>query len=249
MNRVIAAINSSLAAGPVLAMAKAIAPLLGAEVVAVHVVEEDGQTVASQAEGAGVSLRLLHGEPLAQLTCAVSEADVVALAIGANSHAVGRRVGHLPLAIASATNKPVVVIDPAANPPNRLHRVLIAIEGTASKGKALKRAIQLIEANSLEVVVVHVDDEGSIPSFSDQVQHETDAYAREFVARFLPGLPATRLELRIGTAADEILAVTEQTDAELLAIGWPQVDDGVRGQVARELLERSRIPVLLVATA
>ena len=45
MNRVIAAIDSSLAAGPVLAMAKAVAPYFVATVEAVHVVEGPDQTV------------------------------------------------------------------------------------------------------------------------------------------------------------------------------------------------------------
>jgi len=173
---------------------------------------------------------------------------LVAAVIGAHSHTVGRHTGHVPLAVASSTDKPVIAVPPFATPPPRLRRVMIAIEGTRRKAKELRRAIELIEAGGLEIIVVHVDDEANIPSFNDQVQHETEAYTNEFFARFLPGAPQARLELRIGTAADEILAATEEAEAELLAIGWPPSAHGQRGIVARELLERSQIPMLLVAT-
>ena len=249
MNRVIAAIDSSLAARPVLAMAQAAAPYFAATVEAVHVADGPDQTVQSEADDAGVTLRWLKGDPLEQIGASVADDDVVGLVIGAHRHALGGPAGHLPLALASTTDKPVIVVPPSATPPDRLRRVLVAIEGTTRKAKALKRALGLIDVTGLEIVVVHVDDEASIPMFSDQVQHETDAYAREFFARFLPGLSHARLELRIGVAADEILDAAHEVEAELLAIGWPQTEQPDRGEVARELLDRSPVPVLLVATA
>jgi nucleotide-binding universal stress UspA family protein len=94
-----------------------------------------------------------------------------------------------------------------------------------------------------------VDDEDSMPRFSDQVQHETTEYANEFLARYAPGAPEARLQLRIGDPADEILAAVDELDVDLLAIGWPHSDDPTRGAVARELLDRTRVPVLLVALA
>jgi hypothetical protein len=47
--------------------------------------------------------------------------------------------------------------------------------------------------------------------------------------------------------ADEILDVTDAASADLLAIGWPQDAGDDHGLVARELLDRSRVPLLLVA--
>jgi nucleotide-binding universal stress UspA family protein len=248
MTRVIAAIDSSPAARPVLAMAQAVAPFFGADVEAVHVLDGGVQTAESEADHAGVRLRWLEGDPLEQIAAATAEHDVVALVIGAHGHPVGRHTGHLALAAATATDKPVIVVQPWATPPETLRRVLVAIEGTPGRGRELKRAIALIEASGLEIVVVHVDDESTIPSFSDQVQHEAEAYAHEFFGRFLPGVSHARLELRIGHATDEILAAAEETGAEVLAVGWP-APVGDRGRVARELLERSPVPVLLVAIA
>lgn len=96
---------------------------------------------------------------------------------------------------------------------------------------------------------MHVDDEGSIPSFSDQVQHETDAHGRGVLARNCPGATSARLESRVGVPADEIMATVESLDPALVAVGWPQSDDPSRGAVAREVLDRSRIPVLLIAVS
>jgi len=139
----------------------------------------------------------------------------------------------------------VVVVPPNAEPPQQLHRVLVAMEGTPGKARALQRTIELSTGAGLDIVVVHVDEE--IPSFTDQVQHETAAYAQEFFSRHLVGAPQVRLELRIGVPAIEVLATVEALRPELVAVGWPHTADPDRGAVAREILERSTVPVLLVA--
>jgi nucleotide-binding universal stress UspA family protein len=121
------------------------------------------------------------------------------------------------------------------------------MEAAPGKARALKRAVEVASGAELELVVVHVDDEASIPRFSDQVAHETEAYATEFLARYLPGVPKARLELRIGVPADEILDVTDAAVADILAIGWPPPSEAERGGVAQELLDRSPVPLLLMA--
>ena len=69
----------------------------------------------------------------------------------------------------------------------------------------------------------------------------------EFFARHLPGAPQARLELRIGVPAIEVLSIVESLHPELVAVGWPHAHDPDRGAVAREILDRSPVPVLLVA--
>jgi nucleotide-binding universal stress UspA family protein len=122
------------------------------------------------------------------------------------------------------------------------------MEGTPRDARRLKRAIKLAEHADLEVVVLHVDDESSIPLFSDQVQHETEAYADQFLARFVPGTKHARLELRVGIPVDQILMTADQEEPDILAIGLPHVDDPQRGQVVRSVLDRSHVPLLLVGT-
>jgi nucleotide-binding universal stress UspA family protein len=146
-------------------------------------------------------------------------------------------------------DKPVLMVPPDAHPRDSLQRVVVAMEGTPRKARSVKRAVEVAASAGLELVVVHVDDEASIPLFSDQIQHETDAYAREFLARYCRGAPEARLVLRIGNPAEEILATSETIAPDLLEIGWPHSSDPERGMVAREIVDRSPTPVLLVAVA
>ena len=119
------------------------------------------------------------------------------------------------------------------------------MEGSPGKARALQRTIELSTDAGLEIVVVHVDEE--IPSFTDQVQHETEAYAQEFFARHVLGAPRARLELRIGIPATQVLEAVESLHPDLVGVGWPHTADPNRAAVAREILDRSPVPILLVA--
>lgn len=247
MTKILAAIDNSLAAKPVLAMSAALAAVVGAEVEAIHVVEDEGQTARANAEAYEIPFRQLSGDPFQQIVQQSENEEVVAVVIGARGRRSGRHVGHLAREMADAVDKPILVVPPDAEPPEHLHTVVIAMEASPHKARSLKGAVDVAANADLELVVVHVDDEDSIPSFSDQVAHETDSYAEEFLARYLHGAPKARLELRIGVPADEIIAAADAAMADVLAIGWPQSRDEQRGAVAREVLDRSRIPVLLIA--
>ena len=250
MNKVLAAIDNSAAAQPVLATALMLAPVLDASVEAVHVSDDDGGTAGASAESFEVPFHVVPGNPFDVLMEMATSDDVVAVAVGTRGRPGGPRpAGHLALALASAIDKPVLLVPPDAQTPGSLQRVVLAMEGTPRKARSVKRAVEVVGGAGLELVVVHVDDEASIPLFSDQVQHETDAFAREFLARYCRGAPEARLELRIGDPAEEILAAAEMVAPDLLAIGWPHSSDPERGTVAREILDRSPTPVLLVAVA
>jgi nucleotide-binding universal stress UspA family protein len=249
MRTVIAPIDNSAAARPVLVAASALARVLGADVHAIYVAEDDGQTPRACAESLGVPFTKITGEPLRQIVARAAADDVVAVAIGARRRVNERRIGHMARAVANEIGKPVLVVPPDALPAERLHTVLIAVQGTPATARGIKTVVDVAVGADLEVVVVHVDDEASVPSFSDQTGHETDAYASEFLARYLHGAPKARLEPRIGVPADEILAATDSIAADLLALGWPQSTDEDHGAIAREVLDRSHVPVLLVALA
>jgi len=247
MTRVLAAVDNSAASRAVISMAKVLAPVLGATVEAVHVSEDDGETARESALALSVPFRALDGDPLEQLLSLIASDDVVAGAIGVRglpgSH---RPPGHLALALAERSEKPLLVVPPEARVPEALRRVLIAMEGTPSRPRRLKRALQLVDSFGLDVIIVHVDDRDSIPAFSDQVQHETDAYADAFLAQYASGLHRSQLELRIGEPVDEIVVVAESSGADIVAMGFPAGAGPDHGQTAREFLRRHRGPTLLV---
>jgi nucleotide-binding universal stress UspA family protein len=249
MTSVIAAIDNSAAARPVLAAALALGDVLGAGVEAIHVTEDDGHTARASAKHLGVPFRRLPGDPLAQIVEQAAQPGVVAVAIGTRRGMTRHGVGHLALAVADGVHRPVLVVPPHAAPPARFRTALVAMEGTRDHAHAIKAAVDLAAATDLELVVVHVDDESSIPGFSDQLAHETDAYAAEFLARYVPGAPTARFEPRVGAPAEEIMATCAAVGADVIALGWPKSPDPSRGAVVREVLHRSSVPVLLVALA
>jgi len=249
MTIVIAAVDDSAAARPVLAGALALARVLGAGVEAVTVADDGGHTARACAERMAVPFRQLAGDPLTVIVALATGPAVVAVAVGARRSVQHHGIGHLALAVADAVDKPVLVVPPGAELPGRFDTALIAMEGTKDNTRAIKSAVELAAGTGLELVVVHVDDESTIPSFSDQVAHETDAYAAEFLARYVPGAPAARFEPRVGAPGEEIMAAVTAVGADVIALGWPQSSGPHRGAVAREVLERSRVPVLLVALA
>jgi nucleotide-binding universal stress UspA family protein len=249
MSKVLACIDNSETARDVLATAQKLAPTLDATVEAVHVAENGDRSARATAETAHVPFRRLRGDPLEQLAAAINKADTVGAVVGARSHSAGAHAGHLAPLLAATTNRPIVVVPPGAQLPHEIRRVLVAMKGTARSAKSLKRALRIAPGADLELVILHVDDESTIPQFSDQVQHETEAYASEFLTRYAIGSPSARLELRVGVPADEILTAADAEHPDLIALGWPAENDPGHGTVARTVLERSHVPMLLVATS
>ncbi|MGZ6999639.1 MAG: hypothetical protein ACXVLZ_15540, partial [Acidimicrobiia bacterium] len=100
MSRIIAAVDNSLAAQPVLATAKLLAPILGAEVDAIHIAQNDGTTARASAEALRIGFRQLKGRVFDRIVEEASADDVVGVAVGARGRRAGRHSGHLVAALA-----------------------------------------------------------------------------------------------------------------------------------------------------
>jgi nucleotide-binding universal stress UspA family protein len=248
VRKLIAALDNSLATGAVLATAGSLARLFGARLDAVHVGDDRDGIATNAAASAGVELRLLSGPTVPALVEAASDEDVVALVVGTRRLPLGERpVGATALELITSLLKPVVVVPPDSARPGVLARVLVPLEGTASTSLAPKALIELARDANVEIVVVHVHDAATLPAFTDQPQHQARAWSEEFVARYCPwGVGKVTVALRVGRREEEILAVANETECDLIALGWAQELAAGRAPVVREVLERGRIPVLLV---
>jgi nucleotide-binding universal stress UspA family protein len=247
MTRVIAALDNSLAASPTLATARALARLLGAELDAVHV-RVDGQRVArNAADAAGISLQTVAGQVVEQLTELARSPDVAAVVVGARGTPAGRRpLGSTAFAIATSLPKPVVVVPPEAPAVCELRRVLVPVEA-GSPAVTPRTIVELARGRTVDVVVLHVHQERSLPAFTDQPQHEQRAWRHEFLRRYCPwGIGSVRLEIRVGRCEELVPRVAEEQQVDLIAIGWAQELAHGRAPIVRATLERSRLPVLLV---
>lgn len=247
--KVLAAIDTSAAAGPVLATAIAIGKLYDASVEAVHIREGAEATARAAADHAGIPLRTFGGDPLATLVSVALEDDVVALVLGTRSVPFGKRpAGHIVVDVITTVRKPTVVVPPQARPAEQIDRILVPLEGTRDSAAALASVVERARPRNIEIVVLHVRDAATLPRFSEQPQHETEAWAEEFLARCGCSPGEVRLEVRVGTPADQVVRVAEDARCQLVALSWAQVLAPRRAAVVRHALEESTIPVLLIPT-
>jgi nucleotide-binding universal stress UspA family protein len=245
MNKILAAIDNSAVARPVLDVASLVADLLGAEIEAVHAREDGDQTARAAAEAAGIPLRSIGKPVVAALVEAGAASDVVAIALGARGIEAGRRpAGHVALQLALSLPKPLVVVPPEAA--GQLQRILVPLNGLELSAGTLARTLKLAAHRKLEIIVLHVHDQESIPLFSDQRQHELECWAEEFLRRHCPDPELVRLETRVGAPGENVLQVADYTSADLIALGWSQDLGPGRAAVVRAALERSPVPLLLV---
>lgn len=248
MRKVIAALDNSLAAGSVVATALSLARLFWARLDAVHVGEDGDRVAAGAAAAAGLELRRLEGSTVPALIHAAEDDDTVALVVGTRGLPMGARaIGSTALELITSILKPVVVVPPNAARPRALRRVLVPLEGTLSTSLAPKALIELAEDADVEIVILHVHDAETLPAFTDQPQHEGTAWRDEFVARYCPwGVDKVTMHVRLGRREEEILRAVKETEPDLVALGWAQELAAGHAPVVRALLERGRIPVLLL---
>lgn len=248
MRKLLAALDNTPAAAVVLDTAESLARLFDAELEAVHVGADGDRIARAAATAAGLELRPIGGEIVPALTEAASADDVAALVVGTRRLPNGGRpLGSTALEVITSLRKPVVVVPPDTTQRGAVRRVLLPLQGTITTSLAPKGIIELAHDADVELVVLHVHDARNLPAFTDQPQHQARAWADEFLARYCPwGVGDIRTELRVGEPENEILAVAEEMEAHLIALGWSQEIDFGRAPVVRGVLERGRIPVLLV---
>jgi nucleotide-binding universal stress UspA family protein len=247
MSTIVAAIDNSAAARPVLAGALALADLLGAEVEAVHARENGQRTARAAATAAGVSLRPIAAPVIPALLEAARPPDVAAVVLGTRGVGTGSHpAGHVALELAFSLPKPLMVVPPEAPTRGEFHRILVPLDGLRQTAAALTEVMMLADRHPLELVVLHVHDRDSVPLFSDQRHHELEAWTEEFLRRHCPEPERIALEVRVGVPGEHVLNVARDLHADLITLGWSQHLGAGHAAVVREVLERSTIPTLLI---
>jgi nucleotide-binding universal stress UspA family protein len=234
--KVLAAVDNSLAGNPVLVTARALARALDARVEAINVLSAGDQTPARAAAAVGVPLRMVSGPVVERLSEAAAGPETIALVIGARSRPTSPHpLGSTALAVVTSCSRPVVVVPPVGRTAPKLRKVLVPLEGTVSTSLAPRSIVELGRDRGIEVVALHVDEDGSAP--------EDD----EFLRRFCPwGIGFVTLEKRAGKREDLFPAVADELGCDLIALGWAQELAPGRANLVRATLERSPLPVMLI---
>ena len=246
MKKLIAALDNSPAARPVLDTAVELAPLFGAVVEAVHVGERDGGTAAAIAEGAGVSFRTLDGATVPALLDALAEEDVVAGAVGARDSLAGpKAVGGTALALVGRTSTPIVVVPPElAVPPWRPDRIVLPLDGTSETADAAQEFLHRLAGTKTEILVVHVLDASTVPRFLDRPSRDMEVYGKEFLQRYCRDA-GTHFVWRTGPAR-RVLAEAAEDGRSVVILSWKGSFAAGHGGVVNDVLARTRVPVILL---
>jgi nucleotide-binding universal stress UspA family protein len=248
MTIVLAAVEADACAQPVLGTAIVLADLFDATAVGLHVRENGTGGPQQLANAAGVELREATGIAIEQIVGAAEQPDVAALVLGARSlHGGPQPAGHTALEIITRVPKPVAVVPPHAQPPERLSRILVPLEGSSESSHALKDTIELAHRRRLEILVLHVHSPATLPAFSDHEPHATQTWEEEFLTRHVAA-PHDRVRLlrRLGVPADDVAAVAHDAGADLIVLAWSQDLGPGRARVVSETLAHSSVPVLLL---
>jgi nucleotide-binding universal stress UspA family protein len=175
--------------------------------------------------------------------------DVVGLVLGARAMPGGRRpAGHTALDVIVTIDKPVAIVPPDAMVPAAFDRVLVPLDDSSESSGAVAELIRLACRGDLDVLILHVLDAASVPLFEDQPQYEMEAWIQEFLARHCPTRTA-RAEVRVGVPGQEIMTAALEAGSDLIALGWSQQLAPRRAAVVTEVLEHSKVPVLLLPTS
>jgi nucleotide-binding universal stress UspA family protein len=144
MSTILAAIDASAAARPVLHTAVVLGRRLRLPVVALHVCQDGVEPERLLAARAAVELRLAVGVPAQAIVGAIGGTDVAMAVLGVRGHPAGPRpAGSTALAVANHPSKPVVVVvvppEPHDPPSAGLHRVQVPLDGTPDAARPWSR--------------------------------------------------------------------------------------------------------------
>lgn len=251
MTTMLAAIDDSDAARPVVEVAQRLAALLGAPLELVHVREKGVGLVATEiAEAAGLPLRVRSGEVAAALIAEARERDPLAFVIGARGRQGGASpAGHIALELVQALECPVVVVPPHATD-RPLRRILVAVEGDG-ESDTLRGLFERIGTRPTpDVIALHVLEPDDLPMFADSPALEAEAFGREFMTRAASSIVTdptrVQLETRVGLAPAELREAVRELDADLVVMAWHRDLSKGRARLVREMLAETSVPLVLL---
>jgi Universal stress protein family len=245
MTVVLAAIDGTEAAKPVLGTTLVVARTLHAQPQALHA-RVDGIAVAEEeAAAADVPLTIVDTEPVPAIVKAAEDPSVDLVVLALHRQPPGPHpAGYTALAVMTQVAKPLMIVPPGEPVREQPRRALVPLDGTQAVSAALRATIKAFKGAGLEVVVLHVFDQRTVPRFLDDPR-DLDLWGDEFLTRNLVGF-RLRLEVRSGDPATAVVATAGDEDVDVIALGWHQDLSAEHAAVIRRVLAEAGRPVLLV---
>lgn len=213
--------------------------------------------VRDRYEGLDVTVHTPVGSPPAVLVAMSERATVV---VGAVSQSRLHRLvlGSTALAVAAHARGTVVVV-PEATPPVEPHRVVVGADGSEGSARAVAHAVAeaatvggavtVVTAWTVEVDEgIVVTEPGPRSERVEQRLRESTLAARKHARAEHPDVPI-EVVVRQGRAADSLLAVAAEKDADLVVVG-SRGRGGfaglLLGSVSRTVVQQAKCPVSIV---
>lgn len=252
-----------------LPVARALASIEGATVLAVHVTEEPlpaadlaDRLGLERNELRGMIVDLRSGDPAHAILHIAREKGAAAIVMCAHT-AVPRPVGILGPTAARLLREapcPVIIVRPELDVAGwSLRNVLLPHDGTPTTNAAIGPAVELAQKAGARLHVLHIAalgasaarEPGSLatPRYVDQGQHEWPAWAGEFLERVRCACPIDvsnlRLSLARGEPSLEIVRFARENSVDLIVLAWQGAIEPGRARAVREVLRDAPCPVMV----
>ena len=220
-------------------------------------------------ETRGIVIDQAVGDPAETVVQLAETMNAMLIAMSTRGHTAyrGRTVRPVVERVILRACAPILLVRPeicervAAT--TRLRRLLLPLDGAPSSASVIGPALELAQRSGAAVDILYVatqaprpEEPGTMttPRYVDQPQHEWPLWAREFVSRFgtcfgkHPPTTPTRMFLRSGDPASEILRFCSEQDCDLIVLEWRGRFDPAHARVVRHVLTDAPCPVLLLRT-
>jgi nucleotide-binding universal stress UspA family protein len=249
MTITLVALDTNANVGPVLDTALLFAELTDSKVEAVLAPRSTGVDKKAQAllEAAGVPIRHLKGPRGPALVDAVEDHEVLAAVVVARRERSRRYpVGPIVRSLLEQTLKPVVIVPPDVAAPSTMQRLLVPLDGADSSSRAVLDQLLPLCAKPVELVVLHVFTDATLPMMLDRPSRDLEILGKEFLRRHLPHVH--HIELSLGPTGKRVCEVSSQQGSDLVVLSWSQDTSPGRALVIREVLSSTSLPILLLPT-
>lgn len=248
---IVACLDTSAAARPVLEAALRMGEATGRPVEAIHVradLDQPMDTIESLAARSGVELKVLE-PPLESALVDRLECDDVAVGVlGARSISSGRRpVGTVTRHLIERCRRPLLVVPPDVLSPPAFRRAVVPLENGQETSRPVAETVVPLLGEQVEVVVLHVFTEKTLPAMLDRPVRDMVMLGEQFLAKHLPS--AEHIEMHVGPVATKVAQVCKSHHADLVVLSWSQTTLAGRARTVMDVLAGSAVPVLLVPYA
>jgi len=249
-NTLLVALDDTPAVRGVLMAALGIAQLVGTEVEALHVSDQQhtGRIAAGATYAAGVHLHRRKGPVAAKILEALQAPHMVGAVMGTRAFRGGPRpAGSTALRVIADMSKPVAFVPPdlhhlSAKAPRRL---LVPLDSSAAASTAFLDLERRFQPDANREIIVLLTLDGAMPSMLDRPVYDLPEWGRQFVRRRCPG-ERRSFEWRVGDPGSAVIDVAEQTRSDLIVLSLGGKFKAGHGAVVREVLASSSIPVLIL---